>query len=158
MDAGASAQCSQPRLGFTFDSAVTNALHINSIADVVSGIATAAQVLHPIACVLTFFAFLNTLADILPLISQNKRGTCQPSFRLAIVSVSTLSTWLVFIIDISVLSTVRDTLNKSADNVVTLSIGNGVWIVLVAAIGSLFTVLWYLVQRCRVKARKKVGT
>ncbi|KAF9052968.1 hypothetical protein BJ165DRAFT_825879 [Panaeolus papilionaceus] len=51
-------RCSPKRLGYTFDSTISNALNIDNIEDAISRTTTAALVLHPIATALTFLTLL----------------------------------------------------------------------------------------------------
>ncbi|KAE9399300.1 hypothetical protein BT96DRAFT_965690 [Gymnopus androsaceus JB14] len=59
------AECSKAHLGYTFDSTVASALHLNSneLVNIISKTTTAALVLHPIACALTFVTFLHVKND-----------------------------------------------------------------------------------------------
>ncbi|KAF9069908.1 actin cortical patch SUR7/pH-response regulator pali [Rhodocollybia butyracea] len=133
-DSVSSAECSKAHLGYTFDSTVASALHLNSneLVNVISKTTTAALVLHPIACALTFMTFLLSLF----MLHRGSNGTARlPSLiTLGFGILAALFTTIVFLIDVILVAVVRNHVKNDTDNDVTLNWGNAVWMALGATI------------------------
>jgi len=123
--------CSKPHLGFTFDSTVTEALHVSGLAKDISKATTAAFVLHPIACGLTFLALLFSLA----LLHPRTRGIRLHSLLTLVISLlAAFLTTVVFLIDVIVVGILHSHVSKDTDGDVSASYGNAVWMTLGAAL------------------------
>ncbi|OBZ75342.1 pH-response regulator protein palI/prr-5 [Grifola frondosa] len=114
-----SAQCSQAKLGYNFDSNVASALHVSGLDNAISRTLTAVLVLHPIACVLTFIALIASLFTIW--------------WRYTGL-LAALVTTVVFLVDVIFVAVVRHRINSDSDGVIQLSWGNAVWLTLVATV------------------------
>ncbi|KAJ4488107.1 pali-domain-containing protein [Lentinula aciculospora] len=128
------AECSKVHLGYSLDSTVASALSIgsNELANVVSETTTAALVLHPIACAMTFL----TLFVSLFMLRRGSNGTARlPSLMtLGAGILATLLTTVVFLIDVIVVAVVRDHVKDNTNGIVTLDWGNAGWMTLGATI------------------------
>ncbi|KAJ3843423.1 pali-domain-containing protein [Lentinula raphanica] len=127
-------ECSKAHLGYTLDSTVASALDLdsNELVNVVSETTTAALVLHPIACALTFLTLLVSLF----MLRRSSNGTARlPSLiTLGVGILATLLTTIVFLIDVIVVAVVRNHVKDDTDGVVMLNWGNAVWMALGATI------------------------
>ncbi|KAF8163212.1 actin cortical patch SUR7/pH-response regulator pali [Crassisporium funariophilum] len=125
-------QCSPARLGYTFDSTVANALNADEIENSISRTVTAALVLHPIACGLTFLTLLISLF----ILRRGSNGTSRlPSLlTLGIGSLAAILTTAVFLIDVIAVAIVRKRVRDASDGDLDLVWGNGVWMTLGAAV------------------------
>ncbi|KAH8832292.1 pali-domain-containing protein [Flagelloscypha sp. PMI_526] len=128
--------CTQAKLGYTFDSRFDAALDSLPGVDLksqdlendVSAATKAAAVLHIIATVLIFIALLIALGKVF------RRSTSHRGLNICSVVVDLLAALLasvVFLIDVIAVSVLRGKLN---DHGVHTSYGNGVWMMLGAAI------------------------
>jgi len=128
------AECSKAHLGYTFDSTVASALHLdsNELVNIISKTTTAALVLHPIACALTFVTFLVSLF----MLRRGTNGTARlPSLlTLGFGMLATLLTTIVFLIDVILVAVVRKHVKNDTDGDITLNWGNAVWMALGATI------------------------
>jgi hypothetical protein len=132
IDRSSSAECSKRHLGYTFDSTVANALHADAVENLISRTTTAALVLHPIACVLTFLTLLISLF----ILRRGSNGTSRiPSLlTVGVGSLATFFTTLVFLIDVILVAVVRKRVRNATDGDLDLVWGNAVWMTLAAAI------------------------
>ncbi|KAJ8078663.1 hypothetical protein PM082_012946 [Marasmius tenuissimus] len=121
-DHNTAAKCSDRQLGYAFDSTVADVLQTT----------TAALVLHPIACGLTFLSLLVSLF----MLRRGSNGTSRlPSLlTLGIGILTALLTTVVFLIDVIFVAVVRGRINDRTDGAISLDYGNAVWMVLGAAI------------------------
>jgi len=124
--------CSKVHLGYTFDETIGNALHISGYEKLISRTLTAALVLHPIACGLTFLALLVSL-------SVCRRGSWGASrmaslLVLAFGSLAGLIATIVFFVDIGLVRSVGSAINDATDGDLQLRWGNAVWLTLGAAL------------------------
>ncbi|KIK59769.1 hypothetical protein GYMLUDRAFT_44220 [Collybiopsis luxurians FD-317 M1] len=133
-DSVTSAECSPAHLGYSFDGTVARFLNLNSnqLVRVLSKTTTAALVLHPIACALTFLTMLVSLF----MLRRGSNGTARlPSLLTLIVgTLATLLTTIVFLIDVILVAVVRNHVKNDTDGDVTLNWGNAVWMVLGATV------------------------
>ncbi|KAJ3742201.1 pali-domain-containing protein [Lentinula detonsa] len=127
-------ECSKAHLGYTIDSTVASALNLdsNKLVHVVSETTTAALVLHPIACGLTFLTLLVSLF----MLRRGSNGTIRlPSLiTLGVGILATLFTTIIFLIDVIVVAVVRNGVKDDTNGVVTLNWGNAVWMALGATL------------------------
>ncbi|KIJ68985.1 hypothetical protein HYDPIDRAFT_105535 [Hydnomerulius pinastri MD-312] len=133
------AECSRVKLGYTFDSTVTDALHVSSITNAISEATTGTLVLHLIACGLTFITLgVTTIFFFTRRRKAREISPCVPSTVLIPIATTaaTIITLIVFLFDVGVVAAVRHDVSKDSEGLLTLSWGNGVWMVLVAAIMS----------------------
>ncbi|KAF5391373.1 hypothetical protein D9757_002008 [Collybiopsis confluens] len=132
------AKCSPVHLGYTFDATIAHFLQVplnldsNELVRVVSKTTTAALVLHPIACALTFLTMLISLFMF-------RRGSNRPArlpslLTLIIGTLAALLTTIVFLIDVILVAVIRDHVKEDTDGDVSLNWGNAVWIALGATI------------------------
>ncbi|KAJ7710011.1 actin cortical patch SUR7/pH-response regulator pali [Mycena rosella] len=126
------AECSKPHLGYSFDSTVATALHVDKFENLISKSLTAALALHPLVVALTFVTLLISLF----MLRRGSNGTSRlPSLLALIMGVLTASlTTIVFIIDVALVALVRKHVHNDTDGVLTLNWGNAVWLTLTAAI------------------------
>ncbi|KAG7092349.1 hypothetical protein E1B28_008709 [Marasmius oreades] len=131
-DRDASAQCSDRHLGYGFDSTVARILRVEDFNDIITKTTTAALVLHPIACGLTFLTLLVSLF----MLRRGSNGTSRfPSLlTLGIGILTALLTTIVFLIDVIFVAVIRGRVNDRTDGEVTLGYGNAVWMALGAAL------------------------
>ncbi|KAK0240237.1 hypothetical protein EDD85DRAFT_824808 [Armillaria nabsnona] len=124
-----SAECTDPKLGYTFDSTIAEALNVEQYADLINKGSAGALVLHPIACGLAFLAFLSSLFILC-------RGTGRmPSLcTLGIGLVAAILTTIAFLIDVIVVAIIRHRVNDETDGQLQLTWGNAVWMVLGATV------------------------
>ncbi|KZP24754.1 pali-domain-containing protein [Athelia psychrophila] len=151
-----SAECSKPHLGYTFDQALGNALHISGYENLISRALTAALVLHPIACGLTFLALLMSLF-------MTKRGQTGASrvaslFTLGSGILAALITTIAFFIDVGLVASVRHKVRNDTNGDVTLNWGNAVWMILGAAVGIWAAVVGACASLCGGSRRRKGET
>lgn len=147
-----SADCSKPHLGYTFDQTLGNALHISGYENLISRALTAALVLHPIACGLTFLALLMSLF-------MAKRGRTGASrvaslFTLGSGILAAIITTIAFLIDIGLVASVRHKVKNDTHGDVTLNWGNAVWMILGAAIGIWAAAVGGCIGLCGSRKRK----
>ncbi|KAF9264791.1 hypothetical protein L218DRAFT_979476 [Marasmius fiardii PR-910] len=133
----ASAQCSDRHLGYAFDATVARVLQ--NFTDIITKATTAALVLHPIACGLTFL----TLFVSLFMLRRGSNGTSRfPSLlTLGIGILTALLTTIVFLIDVIFVAVVRGRVNDRTDGEVTLGYGNAVWMALGAALATWLAIM-----------------
>jgi hypothetical protein len=138
-DRNAAAQCSDRRLGYSFDDTVARILRVEDSNDILTRTTTAALVLHPIACGLTFLTLLVSLF----MLRRGSNGTSRfPSLlTLGIGVLTALLTTIVFLIDVIFVAVIRGRVNDRTDGEVTLSYGNAVWMALGAAIATWLAVV-----------------
>jgi len=144
--------CSKAHLGYTFDQTVANALHVSGLENLISRTLTAALVLNPVACGLTFLALVISLA-------MHKRGTEGSSrfaslLTLIIASLTGLITTIVFIIDVAFVASVHNKLKKDTSGDLQLNYGNAVWMVLGAAVAIWVSLLGACAGICFGRRRK----
>jgi len=124
-------ECSKAHLGYTFNKTVGDALHISGFENLISRTLTAALVLHPVACGLTFLAFVISLAML-------RRGTTgsriASTLTLATAGLAALITTIIFLIDVILVAVVRKRVNDHSNGDVTLNWGNAVWMTLGATV------------------------
>jgi len=125
------ASCSKAKLGYSFDSAVSDALHIRGQENIISKALTAALVLHPIATGLTFLALLISLF----ILRRGSNGTSRlPSLlTLGAGLIAALITTIAFLIDVILVAIARNKV-KDLNEDVSLVWGNAVWMVLSATV------------------------
>lgn len=150
------AECSKPHLGYTFDQTLGNELGISGLENTISRALTAALVLHPIACGLTFLALLMSLF-------MAKRGQTGASraasfFTLGSGLLAALITTIVFFIDIALVASVRHKVKNDTDGDVSLNWGNAVWMILGAAIGIWAAVVGACAGLCCGSRRRKTAS
>jgi len=126
------ATCSKAKLGYTFDSTVSNALHVSGYENTISHALTAALVLHPLSCALTFVALVVSLAMF-------RRGSSGGSrlislLTLGVASLAALLTTIAFFVDIGLVASVRHKIKNETNGDLQLNWGNAVWMVLGAAL------------------------
>jgi len=124
-------QCSKPRLGFTIDSTVAQALHAQGIENDISRAVTAVLVLHPIACGLAFLAFLFSLAM---LSRPSLRERACSALTLAMTVIAAILTTIVFLIDVIAVAVARHKIKNASDGEVTATWGSGTWMTLAATV------------------------
>lgn len=131
--AGTGQTCSKTKLGYTFDSTVSEALGVSGYEDTISKGTTAALVLHPIACGLTFLAFL---VSLLMVFRARVEGTARFASICSLVwgILAAILTTAVFLIDIIFVAIVRNKVRDESDNEVDLHFDNAIWMVLGAAV------------------------
>ncbi|KIY64240.1 pali-domain-containing protein [Cylindrobasidium torrendii FP15055 ss-10] len=124
--------CSEPKLGYTFDKTLAEALQVDEYTDLISRTTVAALVLHPIACGLAFL----TLVLSLFMFRRGDNNTARlPSFlTLAVGTLTALVTTAVFLIDVIVVAVLRNKVRDETDGTLTATWGNAVWMVLGAAV------------------------
>ncbi|KAI0797689.1 actin cortical patch SUR7/pH-response regulator pali [Abortiporus biennis] len=132
IDHNSAAQCSKAKLGYNFDSNVATALHVNGLQNVISRTLTAALVLNPIACSLTFLALLSSLF----ILRRHGAGVSRLAslFTLGIGLVAALLTTIVFLIDVIFVAIVRHRIKNATDGDLIFDWGNAVWMTLGATI------------------------
>ncbi|KAH8106714.1 pali-domain-containing protein [Cristinia sonorae] len=154
IDHDTDAQCSRTHLGYTFDSTVAKALHVNGIEDTISRTLTAVLVLHPIVCGFTFLALLSILFFR---VRGSTRGTAICAVLTTILA-AILAT-IVFVIDIAGVYVARGKVNDETDGAIHMSPGNAVWMTLGATISLwlAFVAVWIgvLVGRRRPRSTDK---
>jgi len=138
------AECTKPSLGYTFDKAVGNALHVSGFENLISRTTTAALVLHPVACSLTFLALLVSLFML-----RRSSGTSRVFSALTTIfgGLAALVTTVVFLIDVSLVAIVKNRIDSSD---LTLNWGNAVWMALGATIAiwvSIAGACWGIIAR-----------
>ncbi|KAH9945998.1 actin cortical patch SUR7/pH-response regulator pali [Epithele typhae] len=121
-------QCSHPKLGYTFDSSVAQALHVDSLADTISSTLSAALVLHVVDCILAFLALVSALLTIHW--SPHVRAAFFTTLGAALLAA--ILTTVTFIIDLVVAAVARD---KITDEV-HVSRGNAIWMTVSAGVYS----------------------
>ncbi|KAK0503154.1 pali-domain-containing protein [Armillaria luteobubalina] len=124
-----SPECTDPKLGYTFDSTIAAALNVEQYANLINKHSAAALVLHPIACGLAFLTFLSSLFILC-------RGTGRmPSLcTLGIGLVAAILTTIAFLIDVIVVAIIRHRVSDETDGQLQLTWGNAVWMVLGATV------------------------
>jgi len=128
-----SEQCSKPKLGYDFDDNVKRALNVSGVnSSAISRALAAVLVLHPIACGLTFLAFLTSLF----ILRWRGGGSSRVAsiFTLVIGLIAALLTTVVFLIDVIMVAVVRNRIRDETDGDVTGTWGNGVWMTLGATV------------------------
>jgi len=138
------ASCTKIKLGYTFDSTVSNALGVSGFENVISRILTAVLVINPVACGLAFLAFLVSLASLVRLGSSGFSRVAS-LFILMIGMLAAVITTIIFIIDVVLVASVRNKIKNETNGDLQLNFGSAVWLVLGALIAiwvSLFTV-WF---------------
>ncbi|KAJ3994066.1 pali-domain-containing protein, partial [Lentinula boryana] len=145
-------------LGYTVDSTVASALNLdsNELVHVVSETTTAALVLHPIACGLTFLTLLVSLF----MLRRGSNGTVRlPSLiTLGVGILATLLTTIIFLIDVIVVAVIRNGVKDDTNGVVTLNWGNAVWMALGATLALWLAMLGTCGGVCACGARYRRNT
>ncbi|KAI4527501.1 hypothetical protein K525DRAFT_217120 [Schizophyllum commune Loenen D] len=105
---------------------------VSDLQDTISKVTTAALVLHPIACGLTFLAFLVSVLMVC-------RGRDGPARLPSICSLlwgifAAVLTTAVFLIDIIFVAIVRNKVRDKSDDQVDLHFDAAIWMVLAAAV------------------------
>uniref|UniRef100_D8PWX6 Pali-domain-containing protein n=2 Tax=Schizophyllum commune (strain H4-8 / FGSC 9210) TaxID=578458 RepID=D8PWX6_SCHCM len=105
---------------------------VSDLEDTISKVTTAALVLHPIACGLTFLAFLVSVLMVC-------RGRDGPARLPSICSLlwgifAAVLTTAVFLIDIIFVAIVRNKVRDKSDDQVDLHFDAAIWMVLAAAV------------------------
>ncbi|KAJ7774722.1 pali-domain-containing protein [Mycena metata] len=126
------AECSKPHLGYTFDSTVSQVLHVSGLENAISKTLTAALALHPVVVALTFVTLLISLF----MLRRGSNGTSRlPSLlALALGIITAILTTLIFLFDVVLVAEVHKHIRADTDNVLDLKWGNAVWLTLTAAI------------------------
>ncbi|KII89211.1 hypothetical protein PLICRDRAFT_175431 [Plicaturopsis crispa FD-325 SS-3] len=135
IDHSTGSTCTKAHLGYTFDQTVANVLRINDIENWISKVTTAALVLHPVACGLSFLAFLISLH----MTHRAYRGVQTTSrlasfFTLAFGLLAALVTTVVFLIDVIFVAVVRNKVHDHTSGSLDLTWGNAVWMALGATV------------------------
>ncbi|TRM61896.1 hypothetical protein BD626DRAFT_405068 [Schizophyllum amplum] len=106
---------------------------VSGYEDTISKGTTAALVLHPIACGLTFLAFL---VSLLMVFRARVEGTARFASICSLVwgILAAILTTAVFLIDIIFVAIVRNKVRDESDNEVDLHFDNAIWMVLGAAV------------------------
>jgi hypothetical protein len=146
-----SGECSSTRLGYTFDESIESALRVSGFNNVIKKGLTTVLVLHPIACLLAFVAFLTSLF----MLRRGRNGTSRlPSLCTAGVAfLALLVTLIVFILDIVLVVVVRaKVLDQGAQ--LKFSWGNAVWMVLGALIALILANLGACIGICTGNHRR----
>jgi len=143
--------CSTPEIGYQLDPATAYALQLDDLTDIVSNGLTAALVLHPVACVVTFGSFVVTLFALFRRrrhlktygIERDCRSHSTAITTYAIVLPATLLTTAAFIIDAALVAIARNKLQDALDDSrsVQLTWDSAVWMTLVAALALWFALL-----------------
>jgi len=126
------AECSKAKLGYTFDQTIGSALHVSGFENLISRTLTAVLVLNPVACGLTFLAFIISLALIRHGYSNSPRVASL--FTLVVGTLAGLITTIILLIDIGLVASVRSKVKKDTSGDLQLNWGNAVWMVLGAAL------------------------
>ncbi|TFK42679.1 actin cortical patch SUR7/pH-response regulator pali [Crucibulum laeve] len=131
-DRSRGAQCSGTHLGYTIDETIASVLNADDIRNVLSRTTTAALVIHPIACGLTFLTFIISLF----ILRRGSNGTSRlPSLlTLGVGLTAALLTTVVFLIDVIFVAVVRHRVRDASDGNLTLTWGNAVWMTLGATV------------------------
>ncbi|THU86424.1 pali-domain-containing protein [Dendrothele bispora CBS 962.96] len=129
IDRDTTAQCSDRHLGYTIDSTVSDALHVDGLTNLISRTTTAALVLHPIACALTFVTLLVSLFTF-----RQAASRLIYLVTLGVGILAALFSTIVFLIDVILVAVVRNHVNDQTDGDLTLNWGNAVWMCLGATI------------------------
>jgi len=126
------AECSKPKLGYTFDQTIGNALHVSGLENAISRTLTAALVLNPVACGLTFLALIVSLG----MVRRGSSGVSRVASlcTLGISILAGLITSIIFFIDIGLVASVRSKVKKDTSGDLQLNWGNAVWMVLGATL------------------------
>jgi len=150
------ALCSKPHLGYTFDQTIGSALHITGLENTISRALTAALVLHPIACGLTFLTLLLSLF----MAKRGQTGASRIASFLTLGSgiLAALITTIVFFIDVGLVASVRHKVKNDTDGDLTLNWGNAVWMILGAAVGVWAAVVGACAGLCCGHRRRKPET
>jgi len=156
IDHSSKGECSKAALGYTFDNSVSEALHVSGLENTISRTLSAALVLHPIACALTFI----TLVVSLSMLRRGYSGTASrvsSVVTLVIASFATTITIIVFLIDVIFVAIVR---NKVKDKSHDLQInwGNAVWMTLGATIALLISSFGACCGICAPRKSKNPAT
>jgi len=140
IDHDTAAQCSKAKLGYTFDSAVSSALHVSGLENAISHTLTAVLVLHPIACGLTFLALLTSLFIVRRHYQTRYQSDYTQVSRIASLLtlgtglIAALLTTIVFLIDVILVAIVRSHVNGAVHGDLSFNWGNAVWMALGATI------------------------
>jgi len=126
------AECSKAQLGYAFDQTLGNALHVSGFENLISRTLTAALVLNPIACGLTFLALIISIGMV-------RRGSSGASrvaslFTLSVGILAGLITSIIFFINLGLVASVRNRVKNDTNGDLQLNWGNAVWMVLGAAL------------------------
>ncbi|PIL24125.1 hypothetical protein GSI_13877 [Ganoderma sinense ZZ0214-1] len=133
--------CSPHRIGYQVDPSVAKALHVDDLANAISGALSLVLGLHVFDCFLVAFAILCIL---LP--NRSLRGIPTSRVAFGFITAAFLTTLIMFIFDYKFGHIVRD--HISSGDVLQVSLGCGVWLTL-AALLILFVVwLWALEFMC----------
>lgn len=119
----ATSQCSTPKLGYTFDTALLNLIGNSSLVEAVLRGLTVVLVLHPIACGLA----LLTLAGALFYALRPTIPHAVPICSLLIAIIPAILTTIVFVIDIVVVIIARLKIQQATNGGLTVRWGNAVW-------------------------------
>jgi len=145
--------CSKTMLGYTFDNAVSDELHVTRLENVISKTTTAALVLHPIAAGLTFLALLTSLF----IFRRGSNGTSRlPSLLTLIIGLfAALLSTIVFLIDVIFVAVIRSKVHNSTDGTLNLTWGNGVWMALGATIALWLSMVGACAGICACGTRRR---
>lgn len=149
--------CSKPSLGYTFDDSIAEALHVSGLENLISHTLTAALVLHPVACALTFISLIVSLS----MLRRGYDGTVSrisSIVTLVFTSLAAIITTIVFLIDVSFVAIVHNKVKKDTDNDLQLNWGNAVWMVLGAAIALWMSMLGACCGICGIRRSRKPAT
>jgi len=159
--------CSDPKLGYQFDSATAHALQLDDLTNIVSKALTVALVLHPVACGLAFISLVVTIFALLrrrrhfQLYGTESDGRSRFSsiISFAIILLAALFTTIVFIVDVVLVAVARGKIRDALgdDQFVHLTWGSAVWMTLVAALALWFALLATACPSCgsRLRHRKR---
>ena len=127
--------CSRPRLGFELDNQILEILGLDDNLDALNRVLTAALVLHPIACGITFIALVISLFMLRR--GSNGLSARLPSFlTLGFGALAGILTTAVFLIDVIMVAILRSRVRDQTEGQVTAVWGNAVWMTLGATVAT----------------------
>jgi len=125
------AQCSPSHVGYTFEPSLLNILHINTnTSNIITKAITAALVIHPVACGLTFLAMIFALT----IGCRNVVSRVFSAVTMILALLAALLSTIVFVVDIVFVVLTRNRIRDATNGEITLNWGNAVWMTLGAAI------------------------
>ncbi|KAI1794496.1 hypothetical protein LXA43DRAFT_107446 [Ganoderma leucocontextum] len=141
--------CSPHRIGYRVDPSVANALHVDGLTDAISKTLTMALVLHVVDCLVLFVAIICVQLANRPLAigSVAASRSC-----FALVTAAGLVTWFTLIVDYIFGRVVGN--HTSADGILQVSLGCGVWLMLAVAI--ILSIVWLWAVGCMYWRKKSI--
>lgn len=113
--------CTKPHLGYDFSNDLASIFHLENDQSAINHATTAALVLHPIACALSFLAVLFVLIRL--------RANSQRLFHVIALTFTILAAFLatiVFLIDVIFVAVARSKLKNASHGDLIVSYGNAV--------------------------------